>query len=129
MRCHLTKKVVKCVKNKKKQILFPTLDLNLIKLVLYTDANFSNLPDGGNQGGHIIFLTQSHSKCCPLIRNSSKVKRVVHSTLTAEALTFNEGCETALYLSHIFCPKFSIWSTYQSPAWQITNCFMMSLTP
>ena len=87
-------KVVKHVKNEKKQILFPTLDLNTIKLIVYTDASFNNLPDGDSQGGHIIFLTDFRNKCCPLIWNSSKIKRAVRSTL-------NEGCETALYLFQI----------------------------
>ena len=36
-----------------------------------------------------------------MIWNSSKVERVVRSTLAAETLALNEGCETALYLSQI----------------------------
>ena len=94
-------KVVKCVKNEKNQILFPTLDPNTIKLVLYTDVSFNNLLDSGSQGDHKIFLTNFHNKCCPLIWNSSKIKRVVCSTLAAETLALNEGCETVLYLSQI----------------------------
>ena len=70
-------KVVERVKNEKNQILFPSLDPNTIKLVLYTDASFNNLPDGGSQGSHIIFLTGFHNKYCPLIWNTSKVKRVI----------------------------------------------------
>ena len=65
------------------------------------DTTFNNLPNGGSQRGHIIFLTDFHNKCCPLIWNPSKVKRVVRSTLAAETLALNEGCETALYLSQI----------------------------
>ena len=94
-------KVVKRVMNEKNQILFPTLDPSTIKLVLYTDTSFNSQPEGGSQGGHIIFLTNSHNKCCPLIWNSSKIKRVVGSILAAETLALNEGCETALYLSQI----------------------------
>ena len=41
----------------------------------------------------MIFLTDFHRKCCPLIWNSSKVKKVVRSTLAAETLAHNEGCE------------------------------------
>ena len=37
------------------------------QLNLYTGASFNNLPDGGSQGGHIIFLTDFHNKFCPLI--------------------------------------------------------------
>ena len=91
-------KVVKHVKNEKNQIFFPSLDPNSIKLALYTDASFNNLSDSVSQRGHIIFLTDFHNKCCPLIWNSSKVKRVVRSTLAAETLALNGGFETALYL-------------------------------
>ena len=120
-------KVVKCVKNEKNQILFPTLDPNTIKLPLYTDASFNNLPDGGSQGGH-IFLTNFQNKCCPLIWNSSKVKRVVRSTSAAEKLALNEGLQMKRqYICPKYLQKFSIWSTYQSNVSQITNRFM-SLT-
>ena len=94
-------KVVKRVKNEKNQILFSTLDPNTMKLVLYTDASINNLLHGGSQGGHTIFLTDFHNKCCPLIWNSSKIKRVARSTLAAETLALNEGSKTALYLSQI----------------------------
>ena len=65
------------------------------------DITFNKLPNGGSQRGHIIFLIDFHNKCCPLIWNPSKVKRVVRSTLAAETLALNEGCETALHLEHI----------------------------
>ena len=94
-------KVVKRVKNEKSQILLPTLDPKTIKLVLHTDASFNNLPDDGGQGGHIIFFIDFHNIFCPLVWNSSKVERVVRSTLASETLALNEGCKTALYLPQI----------------------------
>ena len=51
-------KVVKRVKNENNQILFPSLDPNTIQLVVYTDANFNNLPHSGSQGDYIIFLAE-----------------------------------------------------------------------
>ena len=41
-------KVVKLVKNEKNQILVSSLDPNTIQLVVYIDASFNNLPDGGS---------------------------------------------------------------------------------
>ena len=67
--------------------------------MVFTDASFKNLPDGGSQEGHIIFLANLHNKCCPLIWNSSKVKSVVSPILAAEALALNESCKIALYLT------------------------------
>ena len=58
-----------------------------------------NLPNGGSQSVHIIFLTCNGKKCCPLVLISDKLKRVVRSTLVAEALALNEGCESAMYIS------------------------------
>ena len=120
-------KVVKRVKNEKNQIFFSTLDPNTIKLVLYTDASINNLLHGGSQGGHIIFLTDFLNKCCPLIWNSSKIKRVLRSTLAAETLALNEGCETALYLSQILAEILhlehipSTCLTDNKPLYDVTN--------
>ena len=63
---------MKNVENSKSPINFPQLNLNNIKLQLYTDANFNNLPDGDRQTGQIIFLTDGKSKTCQLYWNSSK---------------------------------------------------------
>ena len=70
-------KIIKNLKNSKNAINFPQLNLNNIKLQLFTDAIFNNLPNGGSQAGQIIFLTDDKSHTCPLYSNSSQIKRVV----------------------------------------------------
>ena len=55
------KKIIKIVKNSKNAINFPQLNLNNIKLQLFTDASFNNLPNGENQAGQMIFLTDDKS--------------------------------------------------------------------
>ena len=91
------------------------------------DASSNNLPDGGSQGGHVIFLTDIHNKCCSLIWNSSKVKRVVNSTIAVETLALNEGCETAMYLSQILGEILHlehipiIWITDNKLLYDVTN--------
>ena len=44
-------KIMKNAKNCKNEIKFPQLNLNNIKLQLFTDASFNNLPNRGSQAG------------------------------------------------------------------------------
>jgi len=73
-----------------------------LKIVVYTDASFANLPDSvSSAGGHIIFLVGEGNQSCVLSWLSKKIKRVVKSTSEAEALALLEGLENALYLREI----------------------------
>ena len=60
---------------------FSKVNLNTIKIHLFTDASFNNLPNGGIQAEHVTFLTDSKNHTCPLYWNSPKLKRVVHTTV------------------------------------------------
>ena len=62
------------------------------------DASFGNLPDGGTQGGYIIFLANEKGKVIP-IWNSKKIRRVVRSTLAGETLAMAEGIDMAIFVS------------------------------
>ena len=94
-------KIVRKIKNEPSHVLFPCLDLSSAHLKTYTDASLNNLPNGGSQGGTITFLCDSFNRCCPLSWSSTKIKRVVRSTLAAETLALVEGSETAMYLSEL----------------------------
>ena len=94
-------KIIKNVKKSKNGINSPQLNLNNIKLHLFIDASFDNLPNGGSQTGQIIFLTDDKSNICPLYWNSSKIKRVVRSTIAAETLSLSEGCDIAMYINKL----------------------------
>ena len=72
--------------------------LESCSLECFSDASFANLSDGGSQGGFIIFLKDVNGNRCPLHWQSRKVRRVVKSTLSAEALALLDGAETAVYL-------------------------------
>ena len=50
---------------------------------------------------HIVFLVDSDGNCCTLSWHGGKIKRVVRSTLAAEALSLCEAVEDAIYLKHI----------------------------
>ena len=95
-------KVIKYVKNDDSNILVPKFsNVKDLKLCVYTDASYNNLPYGGSQGGHIIFLSDSYNNSCPIAWRSTKIKRVVKSTLAAETLAFVDGAEQAILMSHL----------------------------
>ena len=68
----------------------------------FTDASLGNLNDGvGSTQGVIIWIMDKQGKCCPLFWQAKKIKRVVRSTLAAEALSLQEGLEASFYYRHM----------------------------
>ena len=80
-------------------ITFPQLSMEDLKLQLLTDASSNNLPNGGSQVGQILFLTDGKSNTCPLYWNSSKIKRVVRSTIAAETLYLADRWDVSIYIN------------------------------
>ena len=103
------------------KLAFPKLEGEVF-LDCYSDASFANLPDGGSQGGFIIFLSDSSHNRCPVLWQSRKVRRVVKSTLSAEALALLDCAEAAVYLQGILeqithrCVKINCYVDNQSLA-------------
>ena len=94
-------KIIKYVKNDDSCIIVPRFsNISDLKLCVYTDASYDNLGDGGSQGGHIIFLSDSCNSC-PIAWRSTKIARVVKSTLAAETLAFVDGAEKAYLMSKL----------------------------
>ena len=79
----------------------PQFDKNSLRLQLFIDACFNNLPNGGSQVGQIIFLNDSRNSCCPVYWNSSKIKRVVRSRLTAKTLALSDKCDVTFYVNKL----------------------------
>ena len=94
-------KIIRNLKNSNHVIKFPQLNLENLKLQLFTDACYNNLPNGGSQGGQIIFLTDDKNNTCAFYWNSSRIKRVVRSTISAETLSLSEGCDVAIYVDKL----------------------------
>ena len=93
-------KAVNRLKDIRSMISFPALSRNIDdwKIVVFTDASLCNINTGtGSAAGHIIWLMDCHGKCCPLSWHASKIKRVVRSTIAAEALSLQEGLECGFY--------------------------------
>lgn len=88
--------------NEKKHIRFPKLQLkDGLKIIVHSDASFSNLDQKVNSGrGYIIFLC-SEDQAAVLAWASNKVKRVVSSTLESEALALIDGLNHAHALRDI----------------------------
>lgn len=91
---------------------FPPLQSNIEEdweIFLFSDASLGNINDGsGSTGAHIIWIKDRLGKCCPIFWQANKIKRVVRSTIAAEALSLEEGLETGLYYRRIIEEIFQI---------------------
>ncbi|CAC5404048.1 unnamed protein product [Mytilus coruscus] len=70
--------------------------------MLFNDASFGNLPDGGSQGGYVVFLMGVDGKVNPITWHSKKLRRVVRSTLASEALALADGVDCVISLAALF---------------------------
>lgn len=95
------RKALKSVQLSKAEIFLSDLgDPSKWRVVCYTDAALGNLNDGiDSTGGSIVFVTnQTNKQCAVLDWQANKIKRVVRSTLAAEAMSLCDGLETAIHL-------------------------------
>ena len=92
-------KVIKFVKSTPSSISIPKLGLKSLSITVFADASFNNLPDGGGQGGYIIFLNDKYNSVIPLSWNSTRLRRVARSSLVAETLAMSDACDSAIFLS------------------------------
>ncbi|XP_063726781.1 uncharacterized protein LOC134854457 [Symsagittifera roscoffensis] len=71
-------------------------DIESWRIIVFTDASLNNLAGGATQGGYLVFLANTKNSRCSLISyRSQKIKRVVRSTLAAEALACSDGVDAA----------------------------------
>ena len=96
-------KVIYKVKKEQAYIHFPKLTLSSVHLRVYSDASFNNLPDGSSKEGFLVLISDSSNKCSPISWPSNCIKGVVRSTLAAETLALNDGCDTAFFASKLSC--------------------------
>ena len=94
-------KVVQYVKTNRSFIKIPQIEEKSLHIKVYADASYGNLHDGGSQGGFIVLLCDDQNNSSPIAWNSTRIKRVVRSTLAAETLSCTEACDTALYISNL----------------------------
>jgi hypothetical protein len=82
---------------------FPILgDIQKWYILTMSDAAFANLADSvSSGGGHVILLVGEAEKCAAISWKANKIKRVIRSTLAAEALALQECIEHAVYLREL----------------------------
>ncbi|CAC5357015.1 unnamed protein product [Mytilus coruscus] len=84
---------------------FPSLKGNVTEdweIFVFSDAVLGNINDGkGSTGAHIVWIKDRIGKCCPISWQANKIERVVRSSIAAEALSLQDGLETALYFRKI----------------------------
>jgi hypothetical protein len=93
-------KIVRHVKRVRLPLLFPKLNLETLKLTVYTDSSYCNNDDLSSQLGYIIFLSDSTGACQPLHFSSHKSKSVTRSVLGGEVMAFADGIDMAIMLKH-----------------------------
>ncbi|XP_053390666.1 uncharacterized protein LOC128553510 [Mercenaria mercenaria] len=93
-------KVVNRLKDVRSFLSFPRLSSNVSdwRIVVFTDASLCNINDGtGSTAAFVIWLADTQGRCCPLDWHTNKIKRVVRSTIAAEALSLQEELESGYY--------------------------------
>lgn len=100
---HEANRIVCKLKSKKVILNFQHLGRDsALKIIVFSDASFGNLSDGGTQGGHLILLMGNNGKFSPLSWQSKRVKRIVRSTLAGETLAMSDGIDNSIFLSTLF---------------------------
>ena len=92
-------KVVRKAKSQRVSLKFTKLDLATMKIVIYSDASYCNLPDGSSQGGHIIFLCDAYGVMVPITWSSTKIRRIARSVLAAECLALQDAADSAVLIA------------------------------
>ncbi|KAL2093504.1 hypothetical protein ACEWY4_010816 [Coilia grayii] len=119
---HEANRIICKLKSKKVVLNFQHLGRDPgLKLVLFSDASFGNLSDGGTQGGHLIVLMGENGKFSPLSWQSKRVKRVVRSTLAGETLAMSEGIDNAIFLAMLFSELTSGCTDHSPPIICVTD--------
>ena len=93
-------KLITKIRNGLNHIWLPKLDEESLMIVAFSDASLANiLPEKTHSGeGYLIFLSDKTGKSCLLNWKSKKINRVVHSTVSAECLSFVDCMGDACYI-------------------------------
>ena len=91
-------KTIRKVKLDSVSLSFPVLDLDRLRLEVFSDSSFNNLPNSGSQGGHCILLCDGNDMAAPIQWKSRRIRRVVKSTLAAETLALEDATDNAYYI-------------------------------
>ena len=79
---------------------YPNLDLDTLRILVYSDASFNNREENKSQLGYIILLSDASNRCAVLHYSSQKSKRVTRSSMGAETLAFVDAFDSALLIKN-----------------------------
>ena len=114
-------KLIEKVKSSDVFLTFPSLDnVENVKIAVYADASLANLPDGGSQGGYLVFLVDQDGRAALIDWKSFKIRRVVRSTLAAETLAMADAVDAAAFVSATW--REFVGSNWSNAAEAITDC-------
>ena len=97
----LMNKVIRNLHSRDSFIVFPKRQISKgLKFYMFIDASFANLPDGvSSSSGFLLFLVDADEQCNLISWSSTKIKRVIKSTLAAEAHAIEEGIDADVCMS------------------------------
>ena len=102
-------KSVKKLKSEHISLQYPNMgSLKETRIVGYNDAAFANLKNSGSQGGFIIFLAGSNGNYAPIHWQSTRIKRVIKSTIAAETLELLEAAEHCFFVRTVLCEIYKL---------------------
>ena len=107
------RKILQKARDSKSEICFPDMGpVDGWKIVFYADASHANLCEGtGSCVGYIVFILGMNNRCCPLTWKSGKARRVVKSSIAAEAMALLDAIDESLYQKEILCQILSLSSS------------------
>ena len=73
-----------------------------LRIIIYSDADYRNLPNESSQGGYVICLCGYWNMCVPLNCQLKCIQRVVGSSLVAEVFALSDALDDAVYLMKLF---------------------------
>ena len=95
----LNKMVKKLRSEHEIQMVYNPINLSSMKLIVFSDSAYGNLPKNGSQCGYIIFLTDESEKYKnPVAWKSVKIERVCRSALAAEGLGMVNAIDHAMFV-------------------------------
>ena len=72
-----------------------------MEIKTYMNASFNNVKEGRSQVGFIVGIIDEWERKCPIYWKSRKGQRMASLMMEAEAVSFNEGLEMALYIKEM----------------------------
>ena len=99
---------VKCIKGEKVRLVYPNLgNPEALKIVIHADATHGSLPNGGSQGGWLVFVTRS-KRVALVDWCSKKLERITKSPLASEASVLADAADVGWLTANMLKKMFNL---------------------